>query len=55
MILKKAKRSCNKIEKEVAKTQNAFVEELMEKKAKDCKVSVETLKKQLSREKKQEK
>ena len=51
-MLKNGKSARNKVEKEASKIRNIFVEELMKKRTKDCKVSVETLKKQLSREKK---
>ena len=51
-MLKKAKKAHNKVEKKAAKIRNAFVKELMKKMAKDCKVSVEMFKKQLSRERK---
>ena len=50
--LKDADKVCNKSEKESDKIRIKFVNKTKKKKAKDYQVSVETLEKQLSREKK---
>ena len=54
-MLKKAKRVRSKVENEASKIQNVFIEELMKKRAKDCKVSVETLRGSYQEKRKQEK
>ena len=53
--LKKAKKARNKIEKEAYKLRLKFKTYLKERKAKDCRVSVDILKKQQARGKKPKK